>query len=83
MAGEFAVDKERLEQVAQALLESKKMARTIENTAEALLPLTDNDAVRITLQNAMDHALNIAKDMGELYPTNREGGSPCLSTELT
>jgi hypothetical protein len=67
MAGEFNVDKDRLGQIAQALLETKKMARSIENTAEAFMPLTDNEEVVVLLRNTMIAAVDIAKDMSELY----------------
>jgi hypothetical protein len=48
---EFDVAQETLKQIAQSLLETKKMARSIENTADAFLPLTDNEQVRGELQN--------------------------------
>lgn len=67
MAGEFSVDKDRMGQIAQGVLEVKKMARSIENTCEAFLPLTDKEEVVVLLKNTMIAAVDIAKDMSELY----------------
>jgi hypothetical protein len=51
MAGEFSARPEILQGIAQSLLEMKKMARSIEQSADALRPLanaeTDTELARI------------------------------------
>ena len=46
----FECSKEMLQQIAQTMLEVKKMARSMENAADALLPMAESDAVKANLE---------------------------------
>lgn len=41
----YEASNETLQQMAQAYLEVRKMARSIENTAMSFIPLTDNEKI--------------------------------------
>jgi hypothetical protein len=66
MAGEFECRPEVLQGIAQSLLEMKKMARSIEQSADALRPLatTETDA---HLDNLMMAARQASDISGTLY----------------
>ena len=63
----FETSKEMLMQIAQGLLEGKKMARSLENTADAFLPMTDHPVTKELLSRISDGALQAAKSANELY----------------
>lgn len=67
MRDTFDVGEIMLEQVAQSLLEAKKMGRSIENCADALRPLAATDEVAVLLQQAADHGSTVSRLMNDLY----------------
>jgi hypothetical protein len=63
----FDTGKETLSQIAQSLLEVKKMGRSAENTADSFQPLTDNDEVKNGLLNIAQHGAALAEEATKLY----------------
>jgi hypothetical protein len=62
----WLVSKDMKREVAQTLQEARKMARSIDNTASSLIPLTD-DEERETLSEIMTQAMVMAGKLTELY----------------
>lgn len=67
MAKEFNVGKDALGQIAQSVLEMKKMARSIENSADAFYPLTTDTATQQKLSEIVNNAQSIATITSALY----------------
>lgn len=67
MAGEFAVHPMMLREIAQSLLEFKKMGRSIESGAEALIPLAVGDATTDMLEQVVRHGRDAADCASRLY----------------
>ena len=69
----FDVSGVMLQQVAQSLLEGKKMARAIENMADSFQPLTDKESVVHDLNIIAEKAREISLAFARLYnPIARE-----------
>lgn len=66
MAAEFACNPQVLQGIAQSLLELKKMARSIEQSADALLPLASPEASQV-LMSSIEHSRSISDGVGSLY----------------
>jgi len=68
MAGDkpFEVSGEYLRQISQSLLEMKKMARSLENSALALEPLANGD-VTMVLQNIQTQAKFLDTSITTIY----------------
>lgn len=62
----FEVGGEMLKQISQSLLEMKKMARSLENSALAIEPLANGDTA-LTLQAIGDNASGLDKLITGLY----------------
>lgn len=54
-------------QIAQSVLEMKKMARSIENSAEAFVPLTDHEQIKNQLIAVSVAAQSIAGETASMY----------------
>lgn len=67
MTKPFDVADSTLAQIAQGLLEGKKMARSLENTATSFIPLTDNQGVMSALERVEKNAQLIATELSDLY----------------
>lgn len=63
----FKVDKETLKGIAQSLQEGRKMARSLDNIASALLPLTDSRQVKNSLRDIQAEAELAARHLTTLY----------------
>jgi len=63
----FDVSKQMLMEIAQALLEAKKMARSLENTGDAFVPMSDNPVTLELLARITSSALQASKSANELY----------------
>jgi hypothetical protein len=63
----FDASPETLKQIAQSLLEVKKMARSIENAAETLIVLTDNGSVRASLGIISAATAQMLPEINKLY----------------
>lgn len=66
MASEFECRPEILQGIAQSLLEMKKMARSIEQSADALLPMASQETIK-TLCDVIDSSRNAASMISRLY----------------
>lgn len=64
---DFDVAQDTLGEIAQSLLEVRKQARSIENTALSFMPLTDNDAVKDELTHLAEAGVNAAKLANSIY----------------
>lgn len=63
----FDVEKVTLREISQSLLEVKKMGRSMENAADAFIPLTSNPGVVELLNTIAAHAQQAASASNELY----------------
>lgn len=67
MRDTFDVGDLMLEQVAQSLLEFKKMGRSLESGADALVPLAANEEVEKVLVEISSAGAHAAKCASDLY----------------
>ena len=67
MSSPFGVAPALLKEISQTFLEMKKMARSLENGADALVPLTDDHIVIEQLNAITDHARHAAQLSTGLY----------------
>lgn len=67
MPSPYEVGDEVLSQIAHSFLEVKKMARSIENTVDAFIPLTDDKQVLEALGIIAAHAGAITTQVNPLY----------------
>jgi len=56
-----------LKEIAQGLLEMKKMARSIENSADAFVPLTDDAETQLRLKTISEMAITITQQINSMY----------------
>lgn len=66
MAGEFQCRPEVLQGIAQSLLEMRKMARSIEQSAEALVPLA-SAPIAAALETTVEQCQSVSNRMGTIY----------------
>lgn len=62
----WQVHSNMMREIAQTLQEARKMARSIENTAGSLLPLTD-ESEHVALSAVVEHSRHIAGELTDLY----------------
>lgn len=67
----FVVEGPMLKEIAQGLLEMKKMARSIENSADAFLPIVANSesGTAIALRGVVTQSQELAKTVSMIYHT--------------
>lgn len=63
----FDVSQEMLKEIAQTMLELKKMGRSLENAADSLRPLTSNDDIIDKLERISDYGKLVAGVTQNLY----------------
>lgn len=63
----FDVSQEMLKEIAQTMLELKKMGRSLENAADSLRPLTSNDDIIDKLERISDYGKLSAGVAQNLY----------------
>ncbi len=63
----FEVSKPMMEQISQAMLECKKMGRSLENSADSLIPLTDHTVIKECLEAISKHGQESARLATEIY----------------
>lgn len=64
---DFPVGQEQLSHVAQTMLECKRMGRSIQSSAEALLPLTDSENTIKELEYIRDRGTEAANAAANIY----------------
>lgn len=67
MPNPFVVQGPMLREIAQGLLEMKKMARSIDNSAVAFLPLVDDSQAKQRLEIISEMSESISKNVNALY----------------
>ncbi|HEY6022439.1 MAG TPA: hypothetical protein VIY48_22035 [Candidatus Paceibacterota bacterium] len=67
MANEFSTKKENLKEIAQSLLEARRLGRSLESIADALIPLASDDATRSKLQTISDSGRACAVASQSIY----------------
>jgi tryptophanyl-tRNA synthetase len=63
----FDVSQQTLQEIAQSMLEGKKMGRSIENLGDSFVPLTDDPETVELLKTASLHGQEAAKIFGQIY----------------
>lgn len=63
----FEVSSPLLREIAQTMLEMKKMGRSLENSADALIPLTDHPDVKAWLTTISNDGRSAAKNATDIY----------------
>lgn len=63
----FECGKEMLMQISQSLLEMKKLARSLENSADAIRPLANSEVAKNSLSSINEHAQHAAAEANRIY----------------